>query len=181
MSKKNREIVDAARQEKTLSGLKAVTEAVPGIMKDAIKEEITSEKPVKVKKKREPKEKVVKIMYPGLKMDANGDATVKLEAWPADFDPAKHARLKRSNFTTEIPFLEKRAERLEKKAADIRKEIEAIRAGKPESGKAMKKMLKMADQFSSLMGELAGELSPEQMEEFKKMFAGAGATSADAK
>jgi len=164
MSKKNLQALQAAK-----------TTQAESVSKEAVVE--TKEK------KREPKEKVVKIMYPGLKMNAEGNATVKLEEWPKDFDPKIHARLKRNNFTTEIPFLEKRAERLEHKAHQIRLEIDAIRAGggKPDGGKKMKQMLKIADRFSSLMGELAGELSPEQMEEFKKMFAAAGATSTDTK
>lgn len=120
-----------------------------------------------IKKKREPKAKVVKVMYPGLKPGPDGERTVKLKEWPSDHDPKKHDRLKRGDFENEAPFLIKRAERLEAKAKQLREEAASAASG---ASKAQKKMIKMAQQFNDQFAELAKELAPEELEAFKKMF-----------
>jgi|SRR6185437_5873776 len=173
MSKKNRGQKNEAAP---------VTEAQAKNVAPETKTEET--KAPKEKKKREPKEKVIKVMYPGLQMGPDGEATVKLKEWPTDYDPAVHLRLKRSNFENEIPFLEQRVVRLQKKIDEINKEITAIKAGgSPTEAKKIKKFTKMADKFGELFNELRTELSEEQLAEYMKMFqdAAAGKIPTDAK
>jgi len=139
---------------------KAVVEAIP----EAVVAEVKVEKPVKVRKERVKKHRV---MYPGLVPDSEGKATVQLVEWPADFDPAVHVRLKRRNFTNEAPFLLKRAEAFEAKAKALREEAELIgKAGSKEEQKNVKRLGKLMKDFTSLLGGMGDELPPDEIEAF---------------
>lgn len=125
----------------------------------------------KAKKEEEKKNRKPKVAYPGLNTDAEGKTVTKLETWPADFDSKVHLKLRRKDFTTAAPFLIRRAERLEAKAAELREEAALLGTAQGEQQKKLKKLGKAAKTFQEKFTELAADLSPEEMQKFKAMFA----------
>lgn len=134
------------------------------------KKKQTEETTESVAKKKKPREKTVKVAYPGLKCGPDGNPTVKLDAWPVDYDPKVHMRLRKKDFLSPAPFLEQRADRLEKKVKELRLEAEAIRKGGVKESKEIKRMNKLAETFSSKIEELRKELGDEGVAEYIKLF-----------
>lgn len=129
------------------------------------------------------KVKVKKIAYPGLKHGADGNPTVKLKEWPADFDRKLHEPLQRTDFENEAPWLLDRAERLEKMAANCRKNAElALKFGNKKERQAAKKISQFTDKIAELAVDLLMQdvspevlkgmgISDEMIVEFKKQAA----------
>lgn len=103
--------------------------------------------------KKEKKEKVVRVAYPGLKNEA-GEA-VKLTSRPTDFDLKKHKPLRPADFEDEGIWYEMKAEAHDKIAANLREKADEVRKVGPikEKGKA-KKLLQMQKRMAELTEHL---------------------------
>lgn len=104
------------------------------------------------------KEKVVRIPHPAIKADAQGKGTVKLEDFPADYDPKIHKQLRKADFVNEAPFLERRAAQLEKAAANLRAEAAQARTlGSTADRQKAKKLKSMIDKVAELRKEFEAQ------------------------
>lgn len=110
------------------------------------------------------KEKPKRVAYPGLNPDAEGKTTTKLENWPTDFDSKTHKPLRRSDFTSEAPFLDKRADQLEAAAKRLRSEAEEARKlGNTADRAKAKKLRSMIEKVEAIKAELLKQgLDPAQ-------------------
>lgn len=107
------------------------------------------------KDKKDKKDKKVRIAYPGLKCGPDGKPTVKLTAWPADFDPREHQPLGRNDFENEAPWLRARAERLKKAAERCLKEADlAEKFGNKETRQKARKMQALQEKAQQMAKEL---------------------------
>lgn len=114
--------------------------------------------------RKQKKEKVPRVPYPGLK-DAEGK-DVKLKGVPEDFDPKRHKPLKMRNFENPVEFLEQRAKHYEELAVKTRQEAAEWRAagGAPKKSQVQaKKLAKMLSSIEQLKKELVGELGEDQV------------------
>ena len=108
------------------------------------------------------KEKVEKVVYPGLLGDIDPEtkepARLVLKDWPEDFDPKKHKPLLKRDFETEAPWLINRAEKLEAQAKAYRDEAEMVKklGSKQDRAKA-KKLIQMRDRMAELRAQLEAE------------------------
>lgn len=117
------------------------------------------------------REKIKKVDYPGLNVDAEGKVTTRLKDYPADHDPRVHKQLKRHHFENEAPLLERRADELQKRVDALREEAKTARLGGSSSSRGKLKKLKgMMSKFAEMKAELANELTPEQLSAFETMF-----------
>lgn len=78
----------------------------------------------------------------------------KLSATPADFDINKHKRMPITAFVDQPTFLEHKADLMERKAAELRKDANDLRVRGPQI-KAEKKFKAMQSQLAKLAAELA--------------------------
>jgi len=109
-------------------------------------------------KKNDKPAKVARVAYPGLKIDAAGKPTVKLTAWPEDFDRKVHQPLKKSDFENEAPWLERRADFFEKLAGRLRAQAaDARQFGNAKDRKAAQKLRRLTDQIKALTSGLAAQ------------------------
>lgn len=98
--------------------------------------------------------------YPGLKVDAEKNPTVRLKSaeLPGDYDEEKHLPLRRRDFEDEATFLDYRANRLEAEVQKIRKEADYIRQfGTGERQKQVKKLEKMTNALAQMEKDFAGQ------------------------
>lgn len=106
---------------------------------------------------RKPQSEENRSYYPGLNVDAEHNATTKLNAAPTDFDPEKYFPLRKRDFSDEATFLDYKAARYEAEAAQCRKEAEELRKlGGAEAQAQSKKLQKMIDSIATISGSLGG-------------------------
>ncbi len=99
--------------------------------------------------------KIEKVMYPGLKPDDDGKATVKVKGVPEDFNSKKHKPLKRRDFECESTWFELKAVELDKRAADYRKMAADIKKlGSVADRAKAKKLLAMQRKMAELQAQL---------------------------
>jgi hypothetical protein len=101
---------------------------------------------------------IKRVTHPALKPDADGNPTVKLDAWPEDFSSVKHKALAIENFTSEAVMLNEQARLYEKKAADLRQQAkDCLTLGSTEDRKNVKKVRDIIGQLGELTSSLAGK------------------------
>lgn len=118
--------------------------------------------PVKPPRKKQERAKLV--FHPALKNEAG--EKVLLEVRPSDFNSAKHQPLKKSDFVSEIHFLEDQALACENRAKKYRAQIEAIKAGggSNTTANAAKNFVKMAAKLKELEALLrANNIDPSTL------------------
>lgn len=95
------------------------------------------------------------IPYHGLKVDAEGEPTVKLTEVPEDWDRHNHIMLRQKNFETEALYLDWRALEYERRAKEMREKAEESRklGDSADRGKA-KRLLAMRKKMAALADEL---------------------------
>lgn len=108
------------------------------------------------------KVKVDKVYYPGLKPEKGEDGkikpTAKLEDWPTDFDGKTMRPLRRNDFTSEGPFLIKKAEAFEARAKQLRNEAEeAKKLGNQADRQKAKKLRDMLGKIADLTKHLKAQ------------------------
>lgn len=103
-------------------------------------------------------EKVAKVVYPGLKPDAEGKPTEKLTAWPTDHDPKIHKGLRPKDFANEAPFLRHQADLLEQRVARLRKQADTSeKLGNAADRAKVKKLQAMHENFNKLREQLKAQ------------------------
>ncbi len=97
--------------------------------------------------------------HPALAASTEGEATVQLDAVPADFDAEKHRPLSKKEFKSEANFLRYRADELRKRADAYETDAKNIEAlGNVEDQKAAKRYLLITKEIAKLEGVLGGKV-----------------------
>jgi murein L,D-transpeptidase YcbB/YkuD len=99
-----------------------------------------------------------KICHPAFVPDAEGKATVKLDAVPTDYDPKKHKPLSRANFNDETIAMAWQADDHERAAKRLRAEIEQLKTvGMVKNQTTAKKLVKIMSRLDEIKATLANE------------------------
>ena len=106
------------------------------------------------------KPKKERVYYPGLQVDQEQRATVKLvDAIPSDYDEKLHLPLRPQDFENEWPLLVWRAERYERAAAKLRKDAEICKTSGSAKERAKKKRI---NHLKEMLAKLEAESDDEE-------------------
>lgn len=105
------------------------------------------------------------VRHPALQPDAAGNATVKVKEIPADFDRGKHKPFTKDDFECESAYFDWRADELEAKAKQYRRESELIKKGGDKKAvKKAKRLQGMMERMEALKAELAASgIDPDEL------------------
>lgn len=102
------------------------------------------------------KEKPVKVAHPALKVDDEGNSTVKIDSVPDGYSKKKHLPLRRNDFTSTEKFYEFRAAEALKQHNKYKQLAEDERnLGSKEERQKKKRLLKLTEQIEALKAEFA--------------------------